>query len=376
LFRDRPMSSTIPWASPLAQYRAHQAPIQSAINRVLDSGTYILGAEVESFERAFAEFCDGGHAVGVASGTDALILALKALGVGPGDEVITVSHTAVATVAAILATGATPVLVDVEEACMTLDPAALDAAVTSRSKAVIAVHLYGQAADLDPILACARQHSLAVIEDCAQSAGGRYHGCRLGSIGDIGCFSFYPTKNLGAIGDGGIILTREQKTAACVRRLRQYGWDDARETHEPGLNSRLDPLQAAILRAKLPYLDTDNARRTEIARCYERELRCLPIATPSERAGTQHAYHLYVVASAQRDALMAYLSDRHIGCAVHYPIPVHRQRGYAERALLPAAGLPVTERICQEILSLPLYPELSDADVEGVIAAVRGFYAH
>ena len=370
------MSSAIPWASPLAQYRAHQAPIQSAINRVLESGDYILGEEVASFERAFAEYCGVEHAVGVGSGTDALILALKALGIGPGDEVVTVSHTAVATVAAILASGATPVLVDVEEACMTLDPAALDAAVTQRSKAVIAVHLYGQAADLDPILACARRHGLAVIEDCAQAAGGRYRGRRLGSIGDVGCFSFYPTKNLGAIGDGGIILAREEKIAARVRRLRQYGWDNARETHEAGLNSRLDPLQAAVLHAKLPHLDSDNARRAAIAGQYERGFKDLPIATPSERSGTQHAYHLYVVACAQRDALMAHLSDRQIGCAIHYPVPVHRQRGYVERIIQPGGGLPVTERICRQILSLPLYPELSDADVERVIAAVRSLFAH
>jgi dTDP-4-amino-4,6-dideoxygalactose transaminase len=366
------MSSTIPWASPLAQYRAHQAPIQSAINRVLDSGIYILGAEVESFERAFAEFCGGGHAVGVASGTDALILALKALGVGPGDEVITVSHTAVATVAAILANGAVPVLVDIDNIHWTLDPAALDRAATPRSKAVIAVHLYGQAADLDPILNFTRQRKLFLIEDCAQASGACYHGRRLGSIGDIGCFSFYPTKNLGAIGDGGIVLTPERKIAERVRRLRQYGWDDARETHEAGLNSRLDPLQAAILHAKLPHLDADNARRAEIARRYERGLRDLPITTPKQRADTQHVYHLYVIACAQRDALMKYLAERQIGCAIHYPVPVHRQQGYAERVAAPTGGLTVTEHICQQIMSLPLYPELSDADVDRVIAAIRG----
>jgi dTDP-4-amino-4,6-dideoxygalactose transaminase len=358
----------------LAQYRAHEAPIRSAINRVLNSGTYILGPEVKGFEGAFAEFCGSTHAVGVASGTDALILSLKALAIGPGDEVITVSHTAVATVAAILAVGATPVLVDIDEVCMTLDSTALSAAVTPRSKAVIAVHLYGQAADLDSIMAFARRHRLTVIEDCAQAVGGCYHGRRLGSIGDIGCFSFYPTKNLGAIGDGGIIVTSDPTITACVRRLRQYGWDEARQTHEAGLNSRLDPLQAAILQAKLPYLDADNARRAAIARRYERGLADLPLATPAARAGAEHAYHLYVVASAQRDALMAYLSDRGIGCAVHYPVPVHRQRGYAERAIVPG-GLPVTERICRQILSLPLYPELSDMDVERVIAAVRSFFA-
>ena len=369
------MSSVIPWASPLAQYRAHQAPIQTAINRVLNSGTYILGTEVEAFESAFAAYCGGGHAVGVASGTDALILGLKALGIGPSDEVITVSHTAVATVAAILAVGATPVLVDIDEVYLTLDPTALARVATPRSKAVIAVHLYGQAADLDPILRFARERGLALIEDCAQACGGRYRGRRLGSIGDIGCFSFYPTKNLGAIGDGGIVLTSEPEIAERVRRLRQYGWDDGRQTREPGLNSRLDPLQAAILRAKLPHLDEDNARRGAIVRRYERGLQGLPIAIANERTNAQHVYHLYVVACMQRDALMAYLAEHQIGCAIHYPVPVHRQHGYAERVILSSGGLFVTERVCQKILSLPLYPELSDADVDSVIATIRGFFA-
>jgi dTDP-4-amino-4,6-dideoxygalactose transaminase len=368
------MSSVIPWASPLAQYRAHQAAIQSAINRVLDSGAYILGAEVESFERAFAEFCGGSHAVGVASGTDALILALRALGIGPGDEVITVSHTAVATVAAILAVGATPVLIDIEERTMTIDPAGIDSAVTRRSRALIAVHLYGQAADLDPILDRTRRHGLALIEDCAQACGGRNHGRRLGSIGDVGCFSFYPTKNLGAIGDGGMVFARDSKIAERVRRLRQYGWDDVRETREAGLNSRLDPLQAAILHAKLPNLDANNARRVAIAQRYKSGLGGLPITTPTERMGEQHVYHLYVITCGERDALIGHLSDRQIGCAVHYPVPIHRQRGYAGRAILPPGGLPVTERICPQIVSLPLYPELSDADVERVIATVRCFF--
>jgi dTDP-4-amino-4,6-dideoxygalactose transaminase len=368
------MSTAIPWASPLAQYRAHQAPIQGAINRVLESGTYILGAEVEAFELTFADFCGGGHAVGVGSGTDALILALKALGIGPGDEVVTVSHTAVATVAAILAVGATPVLVDIDELYFTLDPTGLEAVVTPRCRAVIAVHLYGQAADLDPIVDLARTHRLAIIEDCAQACGGHYRGRRLGSIGDVGCFSFYPTKNLGAIGDGGIVLAREQKIVDRIRRLRQYGWDDARQTHEAGLNSRLDPLQAAILQVKLSHLDQDNSRRAAIARQYERGFHGLPVATPKERIDTQHVYHLYAVACAERDDLIAYLAEREIGCAVHYPLPVHRQYGYAERVIVPPGGLPVTERVCQQILSLPLYPELSNADVDSVIASIRGFF--
>ena len=368
-------SPSIPWASPLAQYRARQAPIQTAIDRVLNSGTYILGAEVQAFENAFAEYCGGGYGIGVASGTDALILALKGLGIGPGDEVITVSHTAVATVAAILAVGAAPVLVDVNEVDMTLDPTGLEAAATPHSKAVIAVHLYGQSAELDPIVAFARRNGLTVIEDCAQACGGRNRGRRLGSIGDIGCFSFYPTKNLGAIGDGGMVLTPEKKIAQRVRRLRQYGWDDNRQTHEAGLNSRLDPLQAAILHAKLPYLDADNARRSAIAQRYERGLCTLPITTLKERSDTEHVHYLYVVTCAQRDALTAYLTERQIGCAIHYPVPVHQQRGYAERVILPAQGLPVTERICQQILSLPLYPELVDSDVDRVIAAVHEFFA-
>jgi dTDP-4-amino-4,6-dideoxygalactose transaminase len=371
LFHRSETSSAIPWACPLAQYRAHQTAIQSAIKRVLESGTYILGAEVESFESAFAEFCGGGHATGVGNGTDALVLALKAIGIGLGDEVITVSHTAVATVAAILAVGATPVLIDVEERTMTVDPAGIDGVITPRSKAVIAVHLYGQAADLDPVQDRARRHGLALIEDCAQAIGGRYRGRRLGSIGDIGCFSFYPTKNLGAIGDGGMIFTSDAKLAARVRRLRQYGWDEARNTHEAGLNSRLDPLQAAILHAKLPHLDADNARRAAIARRYKAGLSGLPIATPQEHAGAQHAYHLYVVSCACRDDLMAQLAKRGIGCAVHYPVPVHRQRGYAERAIVPAQGLPVTDYFCRQILTLPMYPELSDDDVDQVVASIR-----
>ena len=364
----------IPLAAPVTQYRAHAEAIQAAIARVLESGQYILGGEVAAFEQAFADYCGGAHAVGVASGTDALILSLKALGIGPGDEVITVSHTAVATVAGVLATGAAPVLIDVDETYMTLDASAIDAATTPRTKALIAVHLYGQAADLDAILGSARRQGIPVIEDCAQAVGGRYGARRLGSIGDIGCFSFYPTKNLGAIGDGGLVLTADAKIAARVRRLRQYGWDDMRETHEAGVNSRLDPIQAAILRVKLAHLDADNARRAAIARRYDAGLAGLPMVAPKTRPGVDHAYHLYVVASVHRDGLMKYLSDRQIGCAVHYPLPAHLQRGYGERAVLPRDGLPVTERLCKRILSLPMYPELSDADVERVIKTVREFF--
>ncbi len=364
----------IHWASPLAQYRSHESAIKSAITRVLESGTYILGDEVASFEAAFAEYCGTNHAVGVASGTDALVLALRALGVGSGDEVITVSHTAVATVAAVLATGATPVLVDIDPIFYTIDPAAVEDAITPRTKAIIAVHLYGQPADMDAIMTIARRRGVRVIEDCAQAAGARYDERPVGGIGDIGCFSFYPTKNLGAIGDGGIVVTADAALAARVRRLRQYGWDETRDTHEAGLNSRLDPLQAAILHAKLPQLDADNLRRAAIAEHYGQGFAGLPVTVPAARRRTRHVYHLYVIACEERDALARDFAGAAIGCAVHYPVPVHRQQGYAERAIVPKHELPVTTRLANRILSLPIYPELTDRDVERVIAAVRGYY--
>jgi dTDP-4-amino-4,6-dideoxygalactose transaminase len=364
----------IPWASPLAQYQAHQSAIQVAISRVLESGNYILGGEVDAFERAFADYCGAAHAVGVGSGTDALILALKALDIGPGDEVIAVSHTALATAAAIVAVGATPVLVDIDPQFYTIDPARIEAAVGFRSKAIIAVHLYGQAADMDAIGVIAKRRGLRVVEDCAQAAGGRYHGRAVGSIGDIACFSFYPTKNLGAIGDGGMVVTADVALASRVRRLRQYGWDDARRTSETGLNSRLDPIQAAILGAKLPYLDGDNARRAAIATRYDQGLGNLPLSVPPKRPDTNHAYHLYVIACDDRDGLMAHLTGNKIGSAVHYPVPIHLEGGYAPRVVVEKGGLPVTMKFVDRILSLPIYPELGDADVDRVIAAIRSFY--
>ncbi|HZC58212.1 MAG TPA: DegT/DnrJ/EryC1/StrS family aminotransferase [Xanthobacteraceae bacterium] len=366
-------TAAIPWASPAAQYRAHQKAIQTAIARVLDSGFFVLGEEVESFERAFAAYCGVGHGVGVASGTDALELAMRALGIGPGNEVITVSHTAVATAAAVLACGATPVLVDIDEAYYTIDASRIEAAITPRSKAILPVHLYGQAADMDAVLAIARSRKLSVIEDCAQSSGGRYGSRRLGSLGDLACFSFYPTKNLGAIGDGGMVVTADADLAARVRRLRQYGWDEARKTHEVGRNSRLDPMQAAILAAKLPHLDADNAQRAAIAARYDRGLAGLPLVRPVARANATHVYHLYVVRCDDRHRLMGHLRADQIGSTVHYAEPVHVQRGYAEKAVLPQGGLPVTSAIVDKILSLPMYPELTDAEVDRVIASLRHY---
>jgi dTDP-4-amino-4,6-dideoxygalactose transaminase len=279
-------------------------------------------------------------------------------------------------VAAVLATGATPVLVDVDPVHYTLDPVAVEAAITPRTRAMIAVHLYGQSADMAPLGAIARRRGLRVVEDCAQAAGGSYHGRRLGSLGDVACFSFYPTKNLGAVGDGGMVTTQDAGLAERVRRLRQYGWDEQRTTREVGVNSRLDPLQAAVLGAKLKHLDADNGRRAAIARMYDRGFAGLPLTAPAVRPQCTHAYHLYVVQSDGRDALMAHLKGCGIGTAVHYPWPVHRQQGYAERAIVPREGLPVTERLVERIVTLPLYPELTDAEVEQVIEVIRAHFGH
>ena len=364
----------IPCASPAAQYRAHKVAIQAAILRVLEGESYILGKEVSAFESAFAAYCDPGltlQAVGVNSGTDALILTMRALGIGTGDEVVTVSHTAVATVAAIIAVGATPVLVDVDPLTYTLDPASLEPAITSRTKAIIAVHLYGQAADMDAINDIAQRHSVAVIEDCAQATGGAYRGKRLGSLGDIACFSFYPTKNLGAIGDAGMVVTADAELAEKVRCLRQYGWDSARQTRVVGFNSRLDELQAAILNVKLPFLDAENQCRARHAAAYNDGLSSLPLSVPAVRPDTRHVYHLYVIASDDRDILRTSLGNANVMAGIHYPIPIHRQAGYAERVVIPAAGLPVTEHLVGRILSLPIYPELGEAEVGKVVAVIQ-----
>ena len=364
----------IPCASPAAQYRAHKSAIDAAITRVLANGAYVLGDEVERFERGFADYCDVAHAIGVGSGTDALILALRSLDIGPGDEVVTVSHTALATVAAIIATGATPVLVDVDETSYTIDAARIEEAVGPRTKGVVAVHLYGQPADLDAIQAIATRRGLRLIEDCAQAIGARHYNRRVGSIGDVACFSFYPTKNLGAIGDGGMVATADAALASRIRRLHQYGWNETRETDEVGVNSRLDSLQAAILDAKLPYLEADNARRAAIAARYGEGLCGLPIAIPSTREEFTHVYHLYVMACDERDSLMKHLRRHDIGCDIHYPVPVHLQKGYAERVRVAEGRLKVTERLALRVVSLPIYPELADAEVERVIGAVREFY--
>ena len=356
--------------SPGAQYQAHKAEIDAAIARVLDSGWYVLGRETDAFEQEFAAFVGAAHGIGVGSGTEALHLALKTLGIGPGDEVITVAHTAVATVAAVEMAGATAVLADVEDEYGTLDPAALERLVTPRTRAIVPVHIYGQAADLAPILETARRHGLAVIEDCAQAHGATYRGRPVGSFGALACFSFYPTKNLGAIGDGGMVVTRDAALARQARLLREYGWAERYISDIPGWNTRLDELQAAVLRVKLRHLEGDNAARGRIAAAYDAALADSGLKLPGTRAGSTHVYHLYVVRCAERDALQAHLRQAGIAAGIHYPVPVHLQPAYRSRL---AASLPVTERLAAEVLSLPIYLELSDADVAAVIAAVRDF---
>jgi len=351
---------------PHAQYAAHRDEINDAIQRVLDGGRYILGPEVEAFEREFAAYCEASHAVSCGSGTEALHLALAALGIGAGDEVITVAHTAVATAAAIRLCGASPVFADIDDATYTIDAEEVARAITPRTKAIVAVHIYGQPCDLDALSALAKKHGLRLVEDCAQAHGARWRGRRVGSIGDIACFSFYPTKNLGAIGDGGAVVTSNADLASRARLLREYGWAERYVSHIEGWNSRLDELQAAILRVKLRHLDEDNGRRREIAQCYDDALRTVRI--PVIRDGAEHVYHLYVIALSHRDALQAQLRERGVGALVHYPVPIHRQPAYLN---LGARPLPRTERAAAEVLSLPMYPELTIEDQNIVIAAVR-----
>jgi len=349
---------------PIAEYRAYKSAIDAAMLSVCESGNYILGPECVEFEKVFAAWIGTAHAVGVANGTDALVLALRALGIGVGDTVITVSHTAVATVAAIELTGAEALLVDIEPATFTLDPQKLADTIRAnpqrRFKAVIPVHLYGQPSDMPAIRAIAQQHSLHVIEDCAQSHGATLGGKITGTFGDAATFSFYPTKNLGAIGDGGAVVTRDASVAARVRELRQYGWKSRYISDTTGMNSRLDELQAAILRVKLPHLRTDNQRRRDLATLYAMHAVNSAITLPPVRSGAEHVYHQYVVRSPQRDALMAALKTNGVPTAIHYPQPVHTQPAYLGRIATGAGGLAESERACREVLSLPMHPQLTD----------------
>ena len=362
--------SRIPLLDLTAQYRSIKPEIDAAVLRVLEEGQYALGPAVSRFERAFAAHCGTSEAVGVNSGTSALHLALLAAGVGPGDEVITVPFTFVATVAAIEYAGARPVFVDVDETYYTLDPAQLEAAITPRTKAIVPVHLYGQPADMDPILEIASRRGLAVVEDACQAHGAEYHERRCGSLAALGCFSFYPAKNLGACGEGGAVVTGDPALAARIRLLRNWG-EDARYTHAArGFNYRMDAIQGAILDVKLRHLDAWTEARRAHAAAYARCLADTVAAIPGVRDDVRHVYSVYAVRVPQRDAVRARLADAGVQTGVHYPIPLHLQPAYRDLGYAPG-DFPVAERLAGEVLSLPMFPELTERQIEIVAGIIR-----
>ncbi len=354
------------------QYQMLRSEIDAAVQQVLAGGWYILGKQVSAFEEEFASYVGATHAVGVASGTDALSLALKAVGIRSGDEVITVSHTAVATVAGIEQAGAVPVFVDVEPHSLTLNPELLEAAISARTRAIVPVHLYGHPADMEAIMKVAGKHDVAVVEDCAQAHGALYSGKRVGTFGNAAAFSFYPTKNLGAAGDGGMVITSTPEVAQKLKQLRQYGWEKRYISRVRGGNSRLDELQAAVLRVKLKHLDQWNEQRRDLAQFYSKHLAGSGLVLPDRNTGVRHVFHLYVVRSDEREALLRHLQEHGIGAQVHYPEPVHLQPAYRDLGFGPGT-LPETEIAAKSVLSLPIYPEMGEAEANLVIQAVKKF---
>jgi dTDP-3-amino-3,4,6-trideoxy-alpha-D-glucose transaminase len=348
--------------------------LDAAIQRVIASSRYVLGPEVEAFEREFARFCGARQCVGVGNGMEAIELVLRALDIGPGDEVITVSHTAFPTAAAVTAAGATPVFVDVEPDTCCMRAEALADALGPRTRAVLPVHLYGRCADMDPIVALARAAGVPVIEDAAQAHGATYRGRRAGTLGSAAAFSFYPTKNLGALGDGGAVVTEDDELARKIRRLRNYGEESKYVNVVAGLNSRLDELQAAILRVKLGHLERWNAERRRVAALYD-ELLAGAAAVVAPPPDDGHVYHLYAVRSPHRDELREHLAAAGVGTQVHYPTPVHRQAAYAAGGARICGSLATTDAVAAEVLSLPAHPGLSEAAVREVAAAVLAFTA-
>jgi len=363
---------------PFLDLGAMSADVADEVSRrwktIVDQSDFILGQEVARFEEAFAEYCGCSHAIGMASGLDALKLILRAMDIGPGDEVVTAANSFIATALAISSVGATPVLVDMDDRDFLIDAQALEDAITPRTKAIIPVHLYGQAADMDPIMELARKYGLKVIEDACQAHGALYKGCRCGSLGDAAAFSFYPGKNLGAFGDGGAATTNDAVLADRIRMLRNYGSLRRYYHDELGENSRLDTIQAAVLSAKLRHLDQWNAARRRVAVRYAEGLKdVVEVRLPLTSSYAEHVHHLYVVRTGQRDALMQHLQEHGIGCIIHYPIPIHLQRAYASMGW-KAGDFPVAEQAANEILSLPLFPTMVDEQVDYVVDAIAGFF--
>jgi len=358
----------IPLSDLKRQYLRFKKEFDKSILDVLDSSWFILGKKVEEFEKNFAKYIGVKYAIGVGSGTEALHLSLKVLGIKQGDEVITVSNTTVPTISAISLSGAEPVFVDIDEDSFNIDINKIEKAITKKTKVIMPVHLYGQSADMDAIKKIARKHKLRIIEDCAQSHGTLYKGKKTGSLGDLGAFSFYPSKNLGAYGDAGLITTNSKELAEKLVKLRNYGKKTRYENDIVGFNSRLDEIQAAILNTKLNYLDKWNNVRRSIANYYNKNLKNLIV--PKERDYGQHNYHLYVVRTKKRNKLKSYLDKNGIKTEIHYPIPVHLQPAY-KYLKIKRGSLPITEKICNEILSLPMFPELTKQEVEKIVKVIN-----
>jgi len=367
----------VPFLDLTRQFRRIEGEILSAQRRVLERGQFILGEEVSSFEGEFAHYCGVRYGIAVGSGTDALFLALKATGIGTGDEVITVSHSFIASALAISRTGAKPILVDIDPDVYTMDPNALEDFLKKRKrksiKAVLPVHLYGHPAEMDAIMAIANRYHLVVIEDACQAHGAEYQGRKVGSFGHLGCFSFYPTKNLGAYGDGGMVVTNGKKYDERLRLLRCYGQKRKYEHILRGWNSRLDEMQAAILRVKLKYLDAWNGERRKKALLYKRMLESTGVRCPVEHEEARHIYHLFAIGTKRRNALQGFLKGKGIQTLIHYPVPIHLQRAYRELGYR-RGDLPVTERCAQEVLSLPFYPELTSEEMREVQAEIKLFW--
>lgn len=371
----------IPQTDPGASFRKHRPAIQKAVRKVLESGWYILGQEVEAFEKEFASFLGSvGPVVGVANGTDALVLALRGLGLKAGSGVITVSHTATATVAAIELAGGTPVFTDIDPRWMVMEPQRLADTIREYRKgrnpplqAVVVVHLYGQPADMEGIRAVCRNEGLLLVEDCAQSAGASWAGRMTGTWGHAASFSFYPTKNLGALGDGGAVVAADPAVAKRIRMLREYGWSQRNMSRFAGMNSRLDELQAAILRVKLKALAKENETRKKLAEIYRKNIKNPAFHLPDERKEGRHVYHLFTLRTQGRNQLRIHLKAKGIGTNIHYPFPIHRMPGYRNRCWLPARGVPETEKASREVLSLPMYPELNMKTANLIAINVNNF---
>lgn len=362
----------IPFSEVKTQYESIKDEIREAFDQVFESSWFILGKNVEAFENEFASYCRAKFGVGVGSGTEALHLALLACEVQPGDEVITVANTAVPTISAISFARAKPVFVDIDPDTYTISPMLIEEKITEKTKVILPVHLYGQSADMDPILKIAKRHKLKVIEDACQAHGAEYNGKKVGALGDLGCFSFYPSKNLGAYGDAGMVMTNDHELAKRVWILRNYG-QKKRYYHDiKGFNSRLDELQAAFLRKKLKHLNKWNERRRQLAQIYSDNL-CKTVIKPIEKDYAYHIYHLYVIRCQRREELQRFLSENEIQTLIHYPVPVHLQQAYLDLNITPGS-LPITEKYSNEILSLPMYPELKDDDVFYVADKINDFY--